>query len=154
MSSGPPAPVALVPTGETVGWFDPARDVWVGINRFERIRADLGISTKVLSERLQSLVDHGVLDQRKYQDRPTRYEYVLTDKGIELCDVLMVLARWGDRWTAGESGPPVWLRHRGCGSITHAEVRCAVCHELPSAGDVDHEPGPGSGSSEGQLVPR
>src|SRR5580698_6249763 len=61
------------------------RDVWVGFTRFEQIQADLGISRKVLTERLNHLAE----------------------KGAELIDLLMVMAGWGDRWLAGEAGPPV-----------------------------------------------
>src|SRR3954467_11341391 len=76
------------------------RDVWVGFTRFEQLQADLGISRKVLTERLNHLVGHGVLERRPYDRRP-RYEYVLTDKGTELVDLLMTLAGWGDRWVGG-----------------------------------------------------
>ena len=92
------------------------RDVWVGMNRFDEIQADLGISRKVLTERLNHLVEHGVLERRPYDRRP-RYEYHLTAKGTELVDVLMVMAGWGDRWLAGEAGPPVLYRHHACGEI-------------------------------------
>src|SRR3954471_5662521 len=69
------------------------RDVWVGITRFEQLQADLGISRKVLTERLNHLVDRGVLERRPYDERP-RYEYVLTEQGEQLVDVLMVMAAW------------------------------------------------------------
>ena len=75
------------------------RDVWVGLTRFEQIQADLGISRKVLTERLNHLVEHGVLERRPYDRRP-RYEYVLTDKGAELIDLLMVMVAWGDGGTS------------------------------------------------------
>lgn len=77
---------------------------WVGMNRFDQIQADLGISRKVLTERLGHLVEHGVLEKQAYDNRP-RYEYVLTEKGRELVDVLMVMVGWGDKWLAGEAGP-------------------------------------------------
>src|SRR5438094_2565350 len=70
------------------------RDIWVGITRFERIQADLGISRKVLAERLKWLVDNDILERREYSSRPPRHEYTLTAKGAELCDVLTALARW------------------------------------------------------------
>jgi DNA-binding HxlR family transcriptional regulator len=70
------------------------RDVWVGMNRFDAIQADLGISRKVLTERLNHLVERGVLERRPYDRRP-RYDYHLTDKGAELLDVLMVIGRLG-----------------------------------------------------------
>src|SRR5256714_8744497 len=81
------------------------RDVWAGFSRFEQLQADLGISRKVLTERLNHLVDAGVLERRPYDNRP-RYEYHLTEKGLELFDVLMVMTTWGDKWLAGKAGPP------------------------------------------------
>ena len=120
------------------------RDVWVGITRFDDIQRDLGISRKVLTERLRWLVAQGVLEQRAYSERPPRHDYVLTRKGLELCDVLLAITAWGDRWTAGTAGPPVLLRHRTCGELTHAELRCARCGEPLHAGDVDVEAGPGA----------
>ena len=120
------------------------RDVWVGINRFDDLQRDLGISRKVLAERLRWLVGHGVLERRAYSEHPPRHEYLLTEKGAELVTVLMTITAWGDRWTAGDAGPPVLLRHHGCGELTHAEVRCARCGEPLRAKDVDVEPGPGA----------
>ncbi|GII81025.1 HxlR family transcriptional regulator [Sphaerisporangium rufum] len=120
------------------------RDVWAGLTRFDDIQRDLKISRKVLAERLKWLVGHGVLEQRPYSERPVRHEYVLTAKGLELCDVLMVISAWGDRWTAGTAGPPVLQRHRACGRTTHPEIRCARCGEPMAAGDIDLEPGPGA----------
>ncbi|UOZ09094.1 helix-turn-helix domain-containing protein [Amycolatopsis sp. WQ 127309] len=119
------------------------RDVWVGFTRFEQLQADLGISRKVLTERLNHLVEHGVLDRRPYDQRP-RYEYVLTEKGTDLVDLLMVMAGWGDKWLAGAAGPPVVYRHRGCGEISAAGVRCTHCGEPMHARDVDPLPGPGA----------
>jgi DNA-binding HxlR family transcriptional regulator len=121
------------------------RDVWVGMRRFDEIQADLGISRKVLTERLNHLVDRGVLERRPYDRRP-RYEYHLTERGLELIDVLMAMAGWGDRWLAGEDGAPVVYRHHGCGEVSGAGVRCTQCGEPMRAGDVDVLPGPGPGA--------
>jgi len=119
------------------------RDVWVGINRFDGLQRDLGISRKVLAERLKHLVEEGMLERRLYSERPARYEYVLTRKGFEFVDVLMAMAQWGDRWTAGDAGPPVLRRHRACGRVTQIELRCAECGKIVTSSDVDVEPGPG-----------
>src|SRR3979411_433337 len=70
------------------------RDVWVGMRRFDQLQADLGISRKVLTERLNHLGDEGVLERRPYDKRP-RYEYHLTAKGAELVDLLLVMVGWG-----------------------------------------------------------
>jgi DNA-binding HxlR family transcriptional regulator len=119
------------------------RDVFVGLHRFDDIQRDLGISRKVLTERLKWLVQQGVLERRSYSERPPRYEYVLTQKGWELCDVLLAMTAWGDRWTAGDAGPPALVRHAGCGHATRAEPHCAHCGEPMHATDVRIEPGPG-----------
>jgi DNA-binding HxlR family transcriptional regulator len=119
------------------------RDVWAGFTRFEQLQADLGISRKVLTERLNHLVEQGVLERRPYDRRP-RFEYVLTEKGVELVDLLMVMVGWGDKWLAGEAGPPVLHRHRACGQVSHVDLRCAQCGQPMHAGDVELLPGPGS----------
>jgi DNA-binding HxlR family transcriptional regulator len=120
------------------------RDVYVGIARFEQLQADLGISRKVLTERLKWLVENDVLERRAYSDRPLRHEYALTAKGLELCDLLLVMVRWGDRWTAGADGPPVLYRHHACGEISQVDLHCAHCDQPMHAGDIDVLPGPGS----------
>ena len=85
-----------------------------------------------------------MLERRAYSSRPPRHEYGLTAKGLELCDVLLVLVRWGDRWTAGEAGPPILYRHHACGEVSHVGLHCAHCGRPMHAGDVDVLPGPAS----------
>jgi DNA-binding HxlR family transcriptional regulator len=119
------------------------RDVWVGMTRFDAIQADLGISRKVLTERLNHLVDHGVLERRPYDRRP-RFEYHLTTKGVELVDLLLVMTRWGDTWLSGTAGPPVLYRHHACGEISSVDLRCDHCGEPMHAADVEALDGPGA----------
>lgn len=123
------------------------RDIYVGINRFDQLQADLRISRKVLTQRLAWLVEQGIVERRAYLSRPRRHEYVLTDKGAELCDLLLVMVRWGDRWTAGQAGPPVLYRHHACGEISHVELHCSVCDRPMHATDIDVLPGPGAASA-------
>jgi DNA-binding HxlR family transcriptional regulator/peroxiredoxin len=78
------------------------RDVARGLHRFEELRAELGVSRKVLTERLHKLVDHGVLERRAYSDRPPRSEYVLTPLGRGALPILVALQDWGDRWLLGD----------------------------------------------------
>lgn len=77
-------------------------------------------------------------------DRRPRYEYVLTEKGTELVDLLMVMLAWGDKWLAGKAGPPVLFRHQACGKITRVDLRCANCGQPMHASDVEVMPGPGA----------
>ena len=120
------------------------RNIYIGITRFDQLQQSLGISRKVLAERLRWLTENDVLERREYSARPARYEYVLTAKGLELFNVLMVMVAWGDKWLAGEAGPPVLYRHHACGQIAHAELHCSACGGLMSAADIDVLPGPGS----------
>ncbi len=120
------------------------RNIYIGISRFDQLQQSLGISRKVLAERLRWLTETGVLERREYSSKPARHEYVLTTKGLELFDVLMVMVRWGDRWLAGEAGPPVLYRHHACGQISHVDLHCSVCDQPMHATDIDVLPGPGS----------
>jgi DNA-binding HxlR family transcriptional regulator len=116
------------------------RDLFIGITRFDRICAHLGVSRKVLAERLNHLVSAGVVTRKAYCDRPVRYDYLLTDKGWDLCDVLLAVTAWGDRWTTGLSGPPAVLRHRGCDHATSAVIGCAHCRQPLHAAEVEVTP--------------
>jgi DNA-binding HxlR family transcriptional regulator len=120
------------------------RNSFAGITRFEDQQKVLGISRKVLAERLDWLVQNDVLEKRAYSEHPPRFDYVLTRKGHELADVLLAISAWGDRWTAGDAGPPVLYRHRECGELTHAEIRCAACGEPLHSEDVEVMAGPGA----------
>lgn len=120
------------------------RDIYVGINRFDDIQRDLGISRKVLTERLAWLVDRDVLERRPYSQNPPRSEYVLTPKGLEFCEILLLMTAWGDRWTASAAAPPVLHRHNGCGEIMHVRLQCDQCGEPVTAADVTIEAGPGA----------
>ncbi|MFI6940770.1 winged helix-turn-helix transcriptional regulator [Streptomyces sp. NPDC050418] len=78
------------------------RDSARGAHRFEELQRELGMSRKVLAERLRLLVDAGVLDKVPYQERPVRHEYRLTSRGRALLPVLIALQDWGDTWVLGE----------------------------------------------------
>ena len=78
------------------------RDITTGIHRFDALQAELGVSRKVLTERLGSLLESGVLERRLYQPNPPRYEYHLTDKGHGLAPVLIALQDWGARFVLGD----------------------------------------------------
>jgi len=119
------------------------RDIAFGITRFDAIQRDLGISRKVLSERLASLVDHGVLARAPYQDKPARYDYFPTEKGADLAFVLLAMQAWGDRWVFGEDALPVVFRHESCGAVTSPVPSCTHCGERLEVSDVTPLPGPG-----------
>lgn len=128
------------------------RDVFLGVTRFEDLQRDLGIARNVLAERLDTLVEAGVLERHAYRDRPLRHEYVLTEKGRDLQSPLLAIMAWGDRWQSGEQGPPLELRHDACGEVTRPEVVCSCCGEPLSAGSVTAEAGPGGRIGPGTAV--
>jgi len=139
-------PCSIARTVDLLGdWWTPLvlREAFYGVRRFDEFQASLGIGRNILTERLRRLVAQGLLERRKYQDRPERFEYRLTAKGRDFYPVLAAIVAWGDRWLDRGRGAPVLLRHRGCGKITHAEVVCAECGAPLLARDITVEAGPG-----------
>jgi DNA-binding HxlR family transcriptional regulator len=100
-----------------------------GHYRFDEIHRSLGISRNILADRLAALCENGIAERRPYQDRPPRFEYRLTRKGQDLFPVVMALLAWGDKWTAGENGPPVLLRHTTCDHDASPVMSCSHCGE-------------------------
>jgi DNA-binding HxlR family transcriptional regulator/peroxiredoxin len=78
------------------------RDVAGGVHRFDALQGELGVSRKVLTERLKALVEHGVLERRQYHAHPPRYEYHLSPAGLGLLPVLVALQDWGSRFVMGD----------------------------------------------------
>jgi len=124
------------------------RETFLGTRRFEDFRRRLGIARNILTDRLERLVEVGVLERRLYQERPERFEYRLTTKGLELYDVILMLKKWGDRWEVGGSGLPLLLRHKTCGNVFDAVSVCPHCGEQVDARNVRYELGPGAGPTE------
>jgi len=120
------------------------RDIMLGVRRFDRLQESLGIARNVLQKRLEMLVDQGVLERRLYQERPARYEYRLTEKGLDLWPVIVALMKWGDSYAAPAAGPPVLLEHRGCGGEVDEHRLCTVCGSRLSVRDVVAVAGPGA----------
>jgi DNA-binding HxlR family transcriptional regulator len=112
------------------------RDAMLGVHRFDELQADLGIARNVLQSRLERLIENGILEKRLYQDRPQRYEYYLTEKGLALWPVIVSLMQWGDEYVPLEGGPPVILEHRGCGGPVDSHRMCARCGAKLGVRDV------------------
>ena len=120
------------------------RDVLLGLRRFDEFQSDLGIARNVLQSRLEGLVSAGIFERRRYQERPERYEYFLTEKGLDLWPTLVALMQWGDVHAPTEAGPPVLLEHRDCGGAVDSHRTCARCGEELGPRDVLARPGPGA----------
>ena len=117
------------------------RDAFVGVRRFDDFQRSLGIARNVLNTRLQRLVDAGVLERRRYQERPERFEYRLTEMGLDLWPAIVALMHFGDQHLAGEDGPPIRLEHRDCGGAVSLRLRCERCGDDVGARDVRALPG-------------
>ena len=98
----------------------------------------------MLQPRLERLVDAGVLSRERYQERPLRYEYRLTSKGVDLWPVLVALIQFGDTHMAPDSGPPLVIRHRDCGGEIDDRRICSDCGKHLDAHEARPEPGPGA----------
>jgi DNA-binding HxlR family transcriptional regulator len=118
------------------------RDAFMRVRRFEDFQANLGVARNVLSARLARLVEEGILEKSRYQERPVRYEYRLTEKGIGLWPVLISLLKWGDKY-ASPGGPPRIIEHRDCGGQVNEHLTCDRCGKPLTARDVVARPGPG-----------
>jgi DNA-binding HxlR family transcriptional regulator len=104
------------------------RDAFLGTRRFDDFQKSLGIARNVLTVRLKSLVDAGLLERRRYQERPERYEYRLTEKGIDLWPVLFTLMKFGDKHAVeGDAMPPTVVTHRRCGTVIDDHMCCPKC---------------------------
>ena len=118
------------------------RDVAGGVCRFDELQRELGVSRKVLAERLAALVEHGVLEKVPYQQHPPRHEYRLTSAGQGLMPVLIALQEWGTRWVLGDGSLTATATP---GATETQRVRQLVGTRIPplelaGAGDVARDP--------------
>jgi DNA-binding HxlR family transcriptional regulator len=118
------------------------RDALLGLRRFDEFQHSLGIARNVLTDRLHRLVEAGVLERVRYQQRPDRYEYRLTDRGRGLRPAVIALMHWGDRHFA-PAGPPRVVEHVGCGGEVAERLVCARCGAEPGDAELRTRPGPG-----------
>ena len=130
------------------------RAVMHGNRRFGEIQGSLGIARNVLSARLQRLIDEDILERRAYQESPQRFEYFLTQKGLDLWPALIALMGWGDRHSGNPEGPPLRIVHKGCGGFVSDRGICEDCGEVLTARDARPVPGPGAAAAyEGHFSP-
>jgi DNA-binding HxlR family transcriptional regulator len=122
------------------------REAFLGVRRFADLQRLLGIPRAVLTDRLATLVEQGILSRTPYQveGERRRDEYRLTTKGLDLYPALVALMQWGDRYLfegetvpmAPSMAPPMALTHRDCGAPVHLGLECEAGHHLAGARDV------------------
>jgi DNA-binding HxlR family transcriptional regulator len=113
------------------------REAFLGVRRFADLQRHLGAPKAVLTDRLATLVEQGILKRVPYQaeGERQRHEYRLTTKGIDLYPTLVALMAWGDKYLADDVAP-LELHHRDCGEAVHLALVCDAGHELAGARDV------------------
>jgi DNA-binding HxlR family transcriptional regulator len=128
------------------------RDAFYGVTRFSDFRDHLRIPRAVLAERLNLLVEHGILT--RVAAASGRDEYGLTGKGQRLWPAIWALITWGDEYyTADGQRRP--FSHAGCGGAVTAEAggRCASCGARPGPGELTVHPRAGRSPAAGRTDP-
>jgi DNA-binding HxlR family transcriptional regulator len=129
------------------------RELFIGNRRFESIQSELGVASNVLSARLSTLLEQGIVERRRYSEHPERFEYRLTEKGIDLQPVLLAALAWGDHHAA-PNGPPLEVVHNDCGQVAHAVGTCSECGGEMHARNVRVQAGPGATAGQRRRLER
>ncbi len=120
------------------------RECFLRKRRFEAFQSSLGITRHLLAARLKKLVQYGVLRRIPYQASPKRYEYILTQKGLDLYPVMMSIVHWGNLHMVDARGRPMLHQHKSCGKMFDPLMVCSECGEPLLAKGVHVHPGPGA----------
>lgn len=119
------------------------RSAFLKARRFSDFQEDIGLTKHRLSDRLGKLVEAGVFEKVLYQQKPPRYEYRLSEKGIDLYPVIMSLVGWGDKWMSDEAGAPLEYIHKNCGAKIQPQYVCPSCDQKIQAKEMEVVVGPG-----------
>jgi DNA-binding HxlR family transcriptional regulator len=120
------------------------RECFLRKRRFDSFQASLGIARYLLTDRLKKLVRFGVLRRIPYMDAPKRYEYILTQKGLDLYPIVMSIVHWGNVHMVDTRGRPMLHEHKTCGKHFDPVMVCSECGEPLLAKEVHVHPGPGA----------
>ena len=101
------------------------RDAFLGLSRFDELQRSLGVAPNILATRLDRLTEAGIMEKRRYSERPERFDYTLTAKGRDLYPVIAALMEWGDRYVSPM--PPRLVTHRADGGRVRVRVMCDEC---------------------------
>ncbi|ACZ75701.1 MULTISPECIES: winged helix-turn-helix transcriptional regulator [Dickeya] len=121
------------------------RDLIFGISRYDELRQSSGVTNATLSDRLKHLEAHGLVERRRYQVNPERFEYLLTPHGWQLAPIMVMLSQIGDRLgLSGASAPPLKFVNRKTGADVRWSFIDQNTGELLSSEDIAFEEGPGA----------
>ena len=121
------------------------RECYFAATRFETFKSALGIPRATLTQRLRMLTAQGLLRRVQYSERPKRFDYHLTEVGLDLYPVFMALLAFGDKWLKKTAKPPIYLVHNLCGEVCRPMVACSQCKEEVNVKTVKYRDGPGAG---------
>lgn len=116
------------------------REAFYGATRFDEFQRNLGIAPNILSARLRTLTQHGVLEKRAQG-------YAITEKGRDFFPAFLALKRWGDRWMTDARGPLILLEERATGREVTAPPVLASNGQPLTPDQVRVRPGPGAGTA-------
>tara|TARA_R110002060_G_scaffold75991_1_gene86043 strand:+ start:17 stop:529 length:513 start_codon:yes stop_codon:yes gene_type:complete len=119
------------------------RDIFWKVTKFSELQKSLGITKHRLSDRLNRLIDSGVLHKELYDENRQHFEYKLTEKGHDLYPILLAIVQWGDKWEEDADGSPVDYFHTPCGKAGTPLVACSQCGESMSVHNTSATLGPG-----------
>ncbi len=109
----------------------------LGVRRFSDFELALGSPPSLLSGRLSTLCEHGIMRQTGTAARRDHVEYRLTEKGMDFFPVISTTIDWAERWLGPEEGPALVSTHTMCGRQFHGRLACSHCHVELSAADLD-----------------
>lgn len=129
------------------------REVYLGARRFDQVQAVLHMPRSTLSDRLTQLVKAELLSRVPLAGS-ARFEYRLSERGMDLYLVMLTMLRFGDDWLTGDEPPPLNLVHATCGHQCHPETICSACRKPVDALRVTYRDGPGAGVSYATATPQ
>ena len=152
-SDTPSGPSQLVQANSAARALNVLGDRWTlmilhlaffGVRRFDDFQSRIGLARSLLTDRLRRLEAVGIFKRVPYQERPVRDEYRLTEMGLDLYSLSLMIIRWEKGWFYDQTNPAHRIVHK-CGHEFTPEFRCACCNQIVTARDVYVEDGPGAG---------
>ena len=119
------------------------RQLFLQIRRFSDIQQSLGITKHRLTDRLNRLIEEDIVFKHLYDERYNRYEYRLTEKGLDLYPIMITIAQWGDKWACDHDGVPMEYVHTECGEVANPRLCCSCCGKPLRVDNLRLQAGPG-----------
>lgn len=121
------------------------RDLSFGLSKYEDLRRSTGVTNATLSDRLKHLEEKELVERRRYQDNPERFEYILTRKGWDTIILTQALAQVGDKWAvSGDAGPPLKFVNRKTGRAVKLALVERETGDPVRTADILPQEGPGA----------